>query len=262
MVIVICEICGKSIKVKPCEKESRRFCSRKCMGIHQSKNCVGENAYRWNGGLVKCVCIICGIEYYLKPNQVERSKYCSPTCRGKGTYTKIKEIYNDESDIEYVCKWCGTKFKAYLGRLSRDFCTPLCKDKYTTLHQSRKKGFIHSDKTRMLQSMIAKERFEDKTKHPRWLGGVSFEPYCTKFNKKFKESVRERFGRVCFICGKPESENGRRLDVHHVNYDKNCLCNEIKCEFVPLCMSCHGKTNGKRDENEQFILNKLNEVNS
>lgn len=69
------------------------------------------------------------------------------------------------------------------------------------------------------------------------------------------------FNDECDICGKSESENGRRLDVHHVNYDKNCLCNEIKCEFVPLCMSCHGKTNGKRDENEQFILNKLNEVN-
>ena len=88
-----------------------------------------------------------------------------------------------------------------------------------------------------------------------WQGGVSFEPYCSKFNNVFKESVREKFGRVCFLCGEPEK--GRKLDVHHVNYDKSCLCSDIKCEFVPLCRSCHMKTNCDRDYYERLILEKL-----
>ena len=87
--------------------------------------------------------------------------------------------------------------------------------------------------------------------------GISFEPYCIKFNKSFKERIRNTFGRVCFLCGKNELKNGRKLDVHHVNYDKTCLCNDLKCEFVPLCISCHSKTSGQRNKNEQIILDKL-----
>ena len=97
-------------------------------------------------------------------------------------------------------------------------------------------------------------------KHHNWRGGTSFAPYCPKFNNIFKESIREKFNRKCFLCG--EKENGRKLSVHHVNYDKECLCNDIKCEFVPLCMSCHNKTsNGDREYYEALILEKLLRTN-
>lgn len=92
---------------------------------------------------------------------------------------------------------------------------------------------------------------------PSWVGGISFEPYCPKFNESFKESIREEFGRVCFLCPTSEEENGRKLSVHHVQYEKNCLCDDIKCEFVPLCDSCHGKTNHNREHWEALILEKL-----
>ena len=92
---------------------------------------------------------------------------------------------------------------------------------------------------------------------PSWNGGSSFEPYCPKFNNTFKESIREKFGRVCFLCPTTEEENGRKLSVHHVQYEKNCLCDDIKCEFVPLCDSCHGKTNHNREHWEALILEKL-----
>ncbi len=49
---------------------------------------------------------------------------------------------------------------------------------------------------------------------PCWWGGASFEPYCPKFNHEFRERVREFFDRTCLICGKTESEDGRRLNVH------------------------------------------------
>ena len=73
-------------------------------------------------------------------------------------------------------------------------------------------------------------------KHWNWKGGASFEPYCVKFNNEFKEKIRDKFGRVCFLCQKTEEENGARLSVHHVNYNKNCGCDDDKtCQFVPLC---------------------------
>ena len=88
---------------------------------------------------------------------------------------------------------------------------------------------------------------------PHWQGGISFEPYCQKFNESFKESIREKFGNTCFLCGKSQSDNRRKLSVHHVNYDKNCLCDDSHCEFVPLCMMCHAKTNHNREHYETLI---------
>lgn len=110
------------------------------------------------------------------------------------------------------------------------------------------KGRKHSDET-------MKKLTGENSVH--WKGGISFEPYCPKFNKKFKESIRNKFERKCFLCNKPETDNGKKLCVHHVNYDKNCLCNDIKCEFVPLCNSCHSKTNNNREYYENMITEKL-----
>ena len=90
-------------------------------------------------------------------------------------------------------------------------------------------------------------------KNPNWQEGISFEPYCIKFNAEFKERVRDFFGRCCYVCGKNEIENGRKLDVHHVNYNKMVCCNDVKPLFVPLCQSCHSKTLKDRKYWEEFF---------
>ena len=86
-----------------------------------------------------------------------------------------------------------------------------------------------------------------------WKGGISYEPYCIKFDEKLKERVREFFGRCCYICGISESEMGYRLSVHHVNYNKMVCCNDVKPLFVPLCKKCHGKTQADREYWEEFF---------
>lgn len=84
-------------------------------------------------------------------------------------------------------------------------------------------------------------------KNHAWKGGLSFRKYCPKFNNDLKERVREFFGRQCFICTKSEMDNGVKLAVHHVNFDKMVCCNDVEPLFVPLCMSCHSKTQHDRD---------------
>lgn len=76
-----------------------------------------------------------------------------------------------------------------------------------------------------------------------WRGGVSFEPYCPKFNEKRKEKVRDNFNRRCAICGCPE--NGKKLSVHHIDYNKMQGCTH-GWNLVPLCPNCHSKTNSNR----------------
>ena len=87
----------------------------------------------------------------------------------------------------------------------------------------------------------------------RWKGGISFGKYCKLFNNQFKKIVRNDYHNKCFLCTKTKEENNRELDVHHVNYNKDCLCGS-PCEFVPLCMSCHRKTNGNRRYWEDLIM--------
>lgn len=86
-----------------------------------------------------------------------------------------------------------------------------------------------------------------------WKGGLSFGKYCSLFNNKFKTQIRNGYNNRCFLCGKSKDENRRELDVHHVNYDKNCICGNL-CEFVPLCHPCHSTTNGNRKYWEDLIM--------
>ena len=130
--------------------------------------------------------------------------------------------------IMRICKQCGIEFPVFpsfvkLGR--GKFCSPKCQHKYLRGKNS-----------------------------PHWKNGASFEPYCSKFNNEFKEKIRDKFDRVCFLCGKTEEENGRRLSVHHVNYNKNCGCDEDKtCQFVPLCIGHNSKVNTNREMWEKKI---------
>lgn len=77
-----------------------------------------------------------------------------------------------------------------------------------------------------------------------WKGGISFEPYCIKFNDEFKERVRAFFGYQCVECG--EGQSKKKLDIHHVTYNKKVCCDTATPLFVPLCHSCHGKTQKNR----------------
>lgn len=91
-----------------------------------------------------------------------------------------------------------------------------------------------------------------------WKGGVSFEPYCPKFNNIFKEKIRDKFDRKCFLCGLNELDNNKKLSIHHVQYNKNCGCDDaLRCDYVPLCVSCHSKTNHNRNKWEKSISQKL-----
>jgi len=105
------------------------------------------------------------------------------------------------------------------------------------------------------QSDAAKKRTGDK--NPSWKGGVSFVPYCPKFNREFKERVRAYFGYQCIECG--EIQTTRNFVPHHVNYDKMVCCNNVKPLFVLLCQSCNSKSNGNkkvsRNDFQQYYTN-------
>lgn len=93
-----------------------------------------------------------------------------------------------------------------------------------------------------------------------WKGGISFEPYCPKFNNEFKERVRAFFNYTCQLCGHIWQEGEMKLAVHHVNFNKQTCCDSSQPLFVPLCTGkCHSKTNYHRDFWEDWFTEIINE---
>ena len=80
--------------------------------------------------------------------------------------------------------------------------------------------------------------------HPRWMGGISREPYGWGWNKELKEEVRRRDGYKCQLCGVPQIECIKKMSIHHTNYDKR---DNDPLNLVALCPSCHSRTNTRRE---------------
>jgi len=108
------------------------------------------------------------------------------------------------------------------------------------------KGVPQSNETRRRRSAT-----RQGIPYDEWESFAIDSPYCPKFNEACKESNREKYGRRCFITGKPEADNitttGKpcKLSVHHVDMNKAQGCDGHVWKLVPLGMGCHGASHGK-----------------
>jgi hypothetical protein len=84
-----------------------------------------------------------------------------------------------------------------------------------------------------------------KEKNPNWQGGISYYPYPEDWTESLRESIRERDNYICQLCGIHQDELDIKLDIHHIDYDKNNLSPR---NLISLCRSCHLKTNYDREE--------------
>lgn len=138
-----------------------------------------------------------------------------------------RHTFSDENQGKHFCKYCGNPINIKIWHYTSgipDYCSKECR---------------------------GKDAVGDKNSN--WKGGISSEPYCFKFSYRVKEEVRERYNRKCIICGKSEIENGEKLCVHHVDYNKKQGCDDYEWKLVPLCRICHSKTNSNREYWEQYL---------
>ena len=101
-----------------------------------------------------------------------------------------------------------------------------------------------SEKTLIKMSDTQKKRHLDA----QWYGSVRYSDgpqYCEKWNENLRERVRAFFGYQCVECGTPQ--NGRKLHVHHVHYNKKLCCDDTPRSLIALCISCHLRTNFDRE---------------
>jgi hypothetical protein len=227
----ICRNCGTEFFVfqSAIKKGRGYFCSRNC--YHQWNK--GENSPRFKKELkVIQICIQCKKEFVVAKGRVDdgRGKFCSRRC--KGDWMSINRsgenhpMWNGGKKM-CICKRCGKEFlitPSIIGNEKNNgsFCSKVCLAKSKT----GKRG-------------------------ANWQGGLSFYPYCEKFNEDFRDRVRAFDGYACVECEMTQEEHlkryKRKLLVHHVAYDKQVCCNSERPLFVALCCSCSSKANGKRE---------------
>lgn len=74
----------------------------------------------------------------------------------------------------------------------------------------------------------------------RYVHGRSEERYSADF-RALAPTIRARDGLRCFLCHTTQEANGKELDVHHIDYDKD---NNEPLNLVALCPTCHGAMHG------------------
>lgn len=120
-------------------------------------------------------------------------------------------------------------------------------------------GYKHTDESKLKISLSKKGRkLSKETKNKiglgnkgekchLWKGGISVYKYGIDWTDDLRDSIRKRDNFICKECGIHQDElNGRlkKLDIHHIDYDKyNLNPNNLIC----LCRSCHAKTNINRE---------------
>lgn len=268
-----CEQCDSLFEVHlhQIKRDRGHFCSRACADKARSNRLKGSGNPKWKGGKVIVVCEYCGIEFATRRYKLKAKQkhFCSRQCANLGM----------KNSAEKTCKYCGRIFEVEQGRKEeRQFCSLKCFRTFQRKenHPSWKGKIKNYCEICGREILVFPSRLKDGKgrfcshkcqylwqeqligeKSLRWMGGISFEPYCSKFNKKLKEAIRDKYGRRCFLCNKTEEENKRKLCVHHVDYDKDQGCNGKRWLLVPLCQSCSGKVNYNRDYWESLIIAKM-----
>lgn len=235
-IIKVCDECGKYQIIKKCLYNSN-LCA--------SCNKKGKNNPNYKNKII-LICAICGEKFKVIPARSE-AKFCSQKCAGKshsknyigennpnfGKFGKDNSNYKEKITIK--CAYCG-KLKNIYPSFKREynFCNHKCHGKWQSKNLKGKNS-----------PMFGKNKGSN---NGNWLGGISFNKYCNKFNESLKTKIRNKYNNCDYISGihTDVCNKGKNLSVHHVNYDKQCGCNGNKCKLIPLSKINHNYTNFNR----------------
>lgn len=159
---------------------------------------------------------------------------------------KLSESHKGIPKSEETRRKLSEAMKKRIGSKNPCFGTHLSEE-----HKKKIRDAIKGEKHPQFGKPISDEtkiKMSERHLGGYWYGNVRYydgPQYCQKFNNNLKERVRAFFGGLCLECGKPQGK--RKLDVHHVWYNKKACCDDTPRSLVPLCNSCHVKTNVNRE---------------
>ena len=130
-----CPICGTKYSIKPCHKETNKFCSKKC-AYKGRKTIKGKEHWNWNGGKSKKYrnerkeFMLRAPYKKWRKSVFERDDYTCQICRKRSSknnhvyivadhikpYALFKELRLDVSNGRTLCRGCHYKHGAVLNQ--------------------------------------------------------------------------------------------------------------------------------------------------
>jgi len=221
-------------------KKSKESIAKRIKTIKENGSLTGSNNPKWKGGISKITgyCEYCGKEKIWDAYGYKNSKhhFCSRECKIKfyqKNYTGVNHIAF--KGVIYCCdncqKECYTSQSEY-NRYKFHFCSRECDNQH-----------------RIDFGRCALEN------NNRWEGGNSFKGYPFGWTEKFKEHIRSRDNNTCQDCKIAEIETGEKLNVHHIDCNKDNLDEN---NLISLCRNCHMiRHNEIRRLNKQKLEDKI-----
>ena len=161
---------------------------------------------------IKRYCVVCSKEFTTSQGYIDKgwAKWCSKKCQ----HSKPENNSNwHGGKAKKKCLNCGKTIFVWSHQVGR-FCSRKCSSSFNGAGE----------------------------KNPNWRGGLSFEPYTANWNESLKHTIRVRDNFTCQICF--GQQNGKLLNIHHINYSKQ---DNNPQNLITLCCKCHSKTNFKRE---------------
>ena len=256
---------SESLKGGQCSEETRKKLSEANRGHHPTEEAIRKTSEANRGRHHS-------EETKRKMSEVHRNP--SEETRRKISEANIGKHLSEETRRKLSEAMKGKKSPFYGKHHSEETKRKMSEacNKILRVHKGEKNPFYgkhHSEETKRKLREASKGRCPSEEtrrkiskaelgeKHHNWQGGISFDPYCPKFNFALKEKIREKYGRKCFLCGKSEGETGEKLCVHHVDGDKTQGCNGKQWLLIPLCRSCHTKIHHQDKRVNDKLLFKL-----
>ncbi len=280
-IIKFCEFCGKEFKTN--KKRQNKFCSKDCYLKSNKKRKIDNIIYN------EC---ITDLEYLkkvlpkdklydlyinkkMKMNEIaEKYSISKFSMKNYIQSFNFNKRHPNGKIAKFICKNCKEELKVIISK-KRDFCSMKCYFEYS---KGKIKKFLPKEDivnilfNQELPLKAVKEKYKtdyetinknlkyynlyDKYKEFRkdkkfftYINGSKKDYYSKKFNGKyFRQIIRNYYGNKCFICW--FESKSRKLDVHHIDYNKK---NDNFYNLIPLCQSCHSKTNYNREYWQQAL---------
>lgn len=225
-VFVNCPECG--IEFWHHKSWPRKYCSRKCSSINNSKKNLGII----DRPPVQVECDNCGIVFDKIAAEVDKTSnnFCSRKCYGewmsihrRGTKRPEMSVPRPhlKNRVKKTCAKCGVEFEVKKSQENRrKFCSKDC-----MVTWQRENAALISGANNF-----------------NWRGGYS--PYYGENWRRQRRKARKRDNYTCKECGITEKELGRQLDVHHIKpfrcfgIDSYKSANHLD-NLICLCNVCH-----------------------
>ena len=261
---IYCKDCEKLLNKNACYYGTKRcyICAGKLRRKNIKKYCID------------CGKLLCKQAYYFK---TKRCVFCaSKASKGKKhSLTTRKRMSKAQKkrfkDPKERKKISDANIKRFKNPKERKKISLILKNKYKKNPRDKKymenawktrKGSKHSKKTKQkisnsLKGLKVSLKIRKKISLGHGGTGTPYENsgYDYKFNYAYKEMIRKRDNYICQLCGAIHKKNDRKLDVHHIDYDKK---NTQPSNNNSLCKSCNAKVNKDREKWTEYFQELMN----